>query len=50
MKIKLDENIGHRGAEFLRLAGHDVMTVRDQNIQGASGETSFEVCAAKIGS
>jgi hypothetical protein len=34
MKIKLDENIGRRGLELLRLAGHDVMTVRDQNLQG----------------
>ena len=47
MKIKLDENIGHRGVELLRQAGHDVMTVRDQNLLGASDETLFNVCAGE---
>ena len=45
MKIKLDENIGRRGVELLKIAGHDVMTVRDQNLQGARDETVFKVCA-----
>jgi hypothetical protein len=45
VKIKLDENIGRRGVELLKLAGHDVMTVRDQNLQGARDEILFEVCA-----
>lgn len=45
MKIKLDENIGRRGAELLKAAGHDVMTIRDQNLQGASDEMVFKVCA-----
>jgi predicted nuclease of predicted toxin-antitoxin system len=45
MKIKLDENIGRRGADLLKAAGHDVMTVRDQNLQGARDETVFRVCA-----
>jgi len=26
MKLKLDENIGRRGLEFLRASGHDVLT------------------------
>jgi predicted nuclease of predicted toxin-antitoxin system len=47
MKIKLDENIGRRGAELLRTAGHDVTTVRDQNLQGASDETLFKICAGE---
>lgn len=47
MKIKLDENIGRRGVELLKLAGHDVMTVRDQNLQGAPDETLFDVCAGE---
>ena len=47
MKIKLDENIGRRGIEFLRTAGHDVMTVRDQNLGGARDETLFDVCAGE---
>lgn len=45
MHIKRDENIGRRGIELLRSAGHDVMTVRDQHLQGASDETLFSVCA-----
>lgn len=47
MKIKLDENIGRRGVELLKLAGHDVATVRDQNLQGARDETLFDVCAGE---
>ena len=47
MKIKLDENIGRRGTELLRSAGHDVMTVREQNLQGARDETLFDVCAGE---
>ena len=45
MKIKLDESIGRRGVELLTVAGHDVMTVRDQSLRGASDETLFDVCA-----
>ena len=40
----MDENTGSRGVELLRLAGHDVMTVRDQNLQGARDEKLFDVC------
>ena len=47
MKIKLDENIGHRGVELLRVAGHDVLTVREQSLEGASDETLFDVCAGE---
>jgi hypothetical protein len=36
-----------RGIEMLRLAGHDVMTVRDQNLQGIIDETLFDVCAGE---
>jgi hypothetical protein len=51
VKIKLDENIGRRGVDLLRLAGHDVMTVRDQNLQGARDETLFPARrAARFGS
>jgi predicted nuclease of predicted toxin-antitoxin system len=44
VKLKLDENIGRRGAEFLATGGHDVATVRDQNLGGAADEHLFEVC------
>jgi hypothetical protein len=47
MKIKLDENIGQRGIELLTSSGHDVLTVRDQNLQGARDETLFRVCAGE---
>jgi hypothetical protein len=43
VEIKLDENIGRRGLEILTEAGHDVLTVRDQRLQGASDETLFDV-------
>ncbi len=45
MKLKLDENIGRRGLDILKAAGHDVMTVRDQRLQGAKDELLFKVCA-----
>ena len=45
MKVKLDENIGRRGYELLRAAGHDVMTIRDEGLQGAHDEFIYKVCA-----
>jgi predicted nuclease of predicted toxin-antitoxin system len=45
VKLKLDENIGARGVDFLTSAGHDVMTVRDQNLGGATDDTLFEACS-----
>jgi predicted nuclease of predicted toxin-antitoxin system len=47
LKIKLDENIGRSGVEILRQAGHDVLTVHDQALGGASDETIFQVCASE---
>ena len=46
MKVKLDENIGRRGSELLKADGHDVMTVRDQDLGGVADERLFEVCRA----
>ena len=47
MNFKLDENIGKRGTELLRTAGHDVVTMRDQGLQGADDEAIFKVCCAE---
>ena len=47
MRIKVDENIGRRGVELLRDTGHDVMTVREQGLAGATDVTVFRACAAE---
>lgn len=47
MKFKLDENLGKRGEERLRTAGHDVATVAAQRLSGADDERIFRICAAE---
>ena len=44
MKFKLDENFGTRTQELFRVAGHDVQTVRGQEIQGCLDQHLYEVC------
>lgn len=47
MKLKLDENLGNRGAEVLRAEGHDVATVPGQHLCAASDRDLMAVCAAE---
>jgi predicted nuclease of predicted toxin-antitoxin system len=44
VKFKLDENLGNRGAELLRNAGHQVSTVFEQHLTGADDSTVVSVC------
>jgi predicted nuclease of predicted toxin-antitoxin system len=44
VRIKLDENLGNRGAELFRRAGHDVATVPGQHLSGASDHELIDVC------
>ena len=44
MRLKLDENLGARTAEFFRSAGHDVTTVPSQNLYSSSDKNLLETC------
>ncbi|MCL4207158.1 MAG: DUF5615 family PIN-like protein [Pirellulaceae bacterium] len=47
MKLKLDENLGVRGAELFRAAGHDVATVSEQQLASASDREVVTACQAE---
>ncbi len=47
MKLKLDENLGRRGADSLRAAGHDVATVAEQRLSGAKDTQLLGVCTGE---
>jgi len=44
MRIKLDENLGRRGAALFKAAGHDVETVADEGLSGSSDRELIEAC------
>ena len=44
MKFKLDENLGRHSEEVLAAAGHDVSTVRQQNLLGVADDELIERC------
>ena len=44
MNIKLDENLGSRGAAILQAAGHHVTTVAEEGLSSASNRRLAEVC------
>lgn len=44
MKLKLDENLGHRGQQILSAAGHDTATVAEQHLEGSLDRDLIEHC------
>lgn len=47
MKLKLDENIDARLARILREAGHDTVTVREQDLQGTDDIDLYRICISE---
>ena len=44
MKFKLDENFGARTQQVFTEFGHDVHTVREEDLQGAADQKIYGVC------
>ncbi len=44
MKFKLDENFDVRIVPLLSEGGHDVDTVRDENLSGSADDVIYEAC------
>jgi predicted nuclease of predicted toxin-antitoxin system len=44
LRLKLDENLGERGAALLRAAGHDVSTVFEQGLTSEPDPSLIAIC------
>jgi predicted nuclease of predicted toxin-antitoxin system len=44
LKLKLDENLGTKSAQLFRLAGHDTVTVPEQDLCSATDKELLAVC------
>lgn len=44
MRVKLDESLGDRSIKLFRQAGHDAVTVEEQNLASASDGTLIRAC------
>ena len=44
MKFKLDENLPLSAAKIFNQAGHDAVSVNDQELSGATDETVAQIC------
>jgi predicted nuclease of predicted toxin-antitoxin system len=44
VKFKLDENFGTRTQDIFRETGHDVHTVYQERLQGATDQKIYQVC------
>jgi predicted nuclease of predicted toxin-antitoxin system len=43
LKLKLDENLGHRARSLLEAAGHNIATVHDENLCSAPDDRILQV-------
>jgi hypothetical protein len=48
VRLKLDENIGRSGIEFLRQRGHDVATIYEERLAGAADAVVFVTLRSQV--